>query len=690
MKSLVPLRNFLQALLFLVLVASCRREDPFPYPIGGGPGVDEVAVDSTEVYNIQYQFSEDVIRFGDERSLQYILEVHDDESVVLDAGLPTELRPVVGSILSADVSDRTPYGLGNRVLSVDEVDGTLVCETEVAALDEVFSVLELTSRIPLLNLEGNTLVDSEGNEYKMGRATISEDGELVPETKVSIGSPELICINLPGKTNNFFYVTGQIAFGAVLVVDISLSKLKFEISLEPSFGINAQLGFQYEKTLDEVWADAFRKDLFPKSNLVNGVIQVGPVTLRPYVDIYCYANIKAKGEVQFKFSKASSAKFGWTEEGAFKESKTSESDKNGFVKEINIDGKFAFEPEAEFDLGMGLWTKKLAAEMVPSVSIELAAGLDLSNVNLWRLNPYLSLNIGGEAKGRVLVDLFKVLRLTREMTFLEWSIIDWKWPLLPQYQKESMSISLRENQTPIVFDASYAMTGGLLSRFGILHPSLRIYRGGNLVYTKDDDTNIKVNETYSPSFVLSDLEQDVSYTAKPSIRFRDKYFDIDGYSFSSTSPTAAITDIVQTGSAKGSFYHVGRYYTYEFYFYVNSYIKGSENCKEWGIYDPESVDIHYPNELKDGRVTQYWTGWSNQSAASWTKTAYVYLKDGKEKRFEPHTHTCTYGGGGPVVETHLPFVPNNAEPMTCRLDSIVIDGRTIIPETPVFSTVDRF
>lgn len=664
---------------FLVIFVACKREDP--YPIGGGPGVDEVAELKTDTYEMEYLFSEKVIRFQDDRSLKYILTVEEDETVVLDADLPDELRPAVGSILSADISKSTPYGLGNKVLSIEEVDGTLRCETEVAALDEIFSVLELTARIPIISYHAKKLVDSEGTSYEIGKATISEDGELVPQTKVSLGSSDLVCINLPGKTKDGFYFTGQIAFGAIQVMDISLSKRTFEVSLEPSFGVNGQIGFQYEKTLKEAWADAFRKDLFPKSTVVDGFIQVGPITLRPYVDIYSYVNVMAKGEVQLKFSKAASAKFGWTEKGVFKENTSSTSDKTGFVKEFSVDGKFVVEPEMEFDLGMGLWTKRLAAELAPTISLELAAGLELTNnENLWRLNPYLSANLGGEANGRLLIDFFKFLRLTKEMTFLEWSLIDWKWPLLPHYVDESMDVTLRDNQKPIVFDASYSLTGGLLSRFGILHPALRVYRGGDLISVKDDDTNVKVDETYSPRFVLEGLQSDVSYTAKPAIRFTNMYFDLDGYPFSSTTPTAAITDIVQTGSDKGSFYHNGSYYSYEFYLYVNSYIKGSENCKEWGIYDPQSIDIYNPNPLKDGRVTQYWTGWSNNSSATWTKTPYVYLNNGKEIKFEPHTHTCTYGGGGPVSYTRSGY--ELGDPYAAfRLDSIVVNGHTYIPET---------
>ena len=143
-------------------------------------------------------------------------------------------------------------------------------------------------------------------------------------------------------------------------------------------------------------------------------------------------------------------------------------------------------------------------------------------------------------------------------------------------------------------------------------------------------------------------------------------YDEDGIPFSSTSPTAAITDIVQTGSAEGSFTHNGKNFDYEFKFYVNTEIRGSDNCLEWGVYDPNSDDIYNPNELKDGRVTQYWTAWSNNGSATFSKTPYVILKEnGDYKYFETHSHTLYHGGATRSIQNQS-F--NNIIKM--RLDSI--------------------
>lgn len=669
----------LLAVLFVVL-SGCAKNADIWYMVSSrnkAPGVGSVAKVKTANINMEYQFADNVIRFASDQELGYIVSVGEDEVVKLKPNLPSQLKPVVGSILSADVSQTTPYGLGNKVTAIEEVDGALVCHTKVAAIDEVFSVLELESAIPLVVPAGSEIKDSQGNTYETSTATISEDGELIPASKISIGKPELLCINLPGIAKKGFSGYGQLALGAILVVDISLSKFKFEVSLEPSAGVNLQVGCQYEKTLKELWGDAVKVDLFPKTTVFTGVIQVGPVTLRPYVDTYAYVNLKAKGEAWFKFSRAFSCKFGWTEEGPFYKN-TSRDNSSSFLKEFSMDGKLFVSPEVEFDLGMGLWTTKLAAEIIPAVAVDVGAELELTaNENSWRLNPKAFCDIYAEAKGRVLIDLFKILNLSREMTFATLNLMHWELPLLPDYHESSINVDLRKNFSPLTFDASYSLTGGLLSAFGVLQPSLLVYRGGERVKILNDNTKVSVGKEYSPKFEIQGLNQDVSYTAKAAIRFGDRYYERDGYPFSSTTPTAAITDIVQTSSDYGSFLFEGEYYDYTFKFYVRSYIRGSQNCREWGIYDPQSVHEYYPNELVDGDVVQYWTGWSDNSYATWTKTPYAILNTGETKYYEPHTHTCTYGGGGSVSYAVKPMAAMPGPSMVARLDSVRIGHRVI-------------
>lgn len=670
-------RNLLFLSALLLLVVSCEQEALVwtGFTSRKIPGMDSPVNLKTPEYEMTYQFSEEVIRL-EGNDLVYLIRVEENETVVLDADIPERIKPVVGSILSADVSDKAPFGLGNRVLSVRESDGMFLCETEVAALDEVFSVLEINAAFELLNPEELAILDEEGNPYKLGNVYLTEDGELTDEdVKAPLVVNRMVKIPFP-KASKGFFIDGYLGFGAKFIVAVSLSQRTFEISLEPSYGLDFSVGLTGEKILKEHWGDAQRFTVFPRASLVNGFIQLGPVTLRPYVDTYVYLETKVKGEGALHFGKGGSVKLGWNEKGKIYEPKTVEGNE-GFFKGFTLDGKLAFGPTWEFDFGLGLWTKRIAAEIVPSAYFEVGAELELTaNENSWRLDPKAYVDFALDANGRALIDFFGFCHLTGEMSFAHLPLWEKSWSLLPWYDETSATVDFRKGVSPIVFDAQYRMTGGLMSAFGVVYPALRIFRGGELIKVLDNSTRMALNSVYTPSFVITGLEQDVSYTAKPSIMIGEVYFDKDGIPFSSTTPTAAVTDIVQTGSDHGAFYFNGYDYEYIFEFYVSSYIKGSANCQEWGIYDPESVDTYNPNPLEDGRVTQYWTGWANTPSATWTKTPYAILQDGSTKYYEQHSHTCSYGGGGPVM--NLPAKTSFADkPMVARLDSVAINGKTI-------------
>lgn len=685
----------LSSFLFLLLfVVSCRQQDVLVWNFFRGhepvPGVGQTAELSSDTFQMSYRFADEVIRFSDSEAERYILAVEEDETVVMDARVPSSLRPAAGSILSAGVTATTPFGLGNRVLSVEEVDGALYCRTEVASLDEVFSELELTAAVPL-NPDDLVLLDEDGNPIQTGRAVITEEGEMVvasPDSKAggSIGRPDLITIPIPAaKTGG--YLSGDIGFGTVLVVEISRSSRTFEVSIESSMGFNASLGYRNEAELTKISNEDNPKRLrfLPKTTIVEGVVQLGPVTLRPYVDISGEIALKLKGDVHVDFGQGFSVKVGWNQDGPIL---TGHARDDHFFKEFVLDGRLCVEPSLSLDFGLGLWTKRVAAELKPTLSFEAGAELELTaNENTWRLEPKAYAESHITVDGVLLIDIFKILHLTRELTFADWEIFHKDWPLLPKYEESSLSVEFVRGSTPPCFDASYTLTGGLLSQFGAVYPSLRVFRGGELIKVLDDDTRIAVNKLFSPSFLIDNMEHDVSYTAKPSVRIGSRYFDKDGIPFSSTTPTAAVTDIVQTSSDQGSFYFQGHYYAYIFEFYVSAYIKGSQFCDEWGIYDPEAVDEYNPSELVDGRITQYWTGWSDYSSATWTKTPYVILPGGEYKFYESHSHTCSYGGGGPVMNDAPARygIPSSGfgssltdQQMVARLDSIVVGGRTIV------------
>lgn len=360
-----------------------------------------------------------------------------------------------------------------------------------------------------------------------------------------------------------------------------------------------------------------------------------------------------EGTISTKVSKQFGGKFGLKNGNAFHENLTNSS--TDIIKNISVDAKGEINLVTKLDFGMGLYTKNIAVGIDPSISTGLSTDFKLNNENLFRNHPNLDFKIKADADAFFYAQFFGKEFVHTQASLASIDLFSHSWPLLPALVENTLEINKRKYDGPLMFDAEYKLRGGLLTDLSnklgnhfdafTIMPTFRVYRGGNEVYHIIDAQEIKGSGTQKFEFELGDLEHDVSYTGKPCIIIGNNMYDEDGVPFSSTSPTAAITDIVQTGAANGSFYHNGSNYDYEFYFYVNAQIKGSDNCKEWGIYDPKSENIYNPNALEDGRVTQYWTAWSNNSSATFTKTPYCILKDdGSTKYFEEHSHTLYYGG----------------------------------------------
>ena len=216
-------------------------------------------------------------------------------------------------------------------------------------------------------------------------------------------------------------------------------------------------------------------------------------------------------------------------------------------------------------------------------------------------------------------------------------------------------------------DASYQIEDkGLLSELMNIYPAIHVYKGSEEIYLQQTDQSI-YNGTYT--FPLTGLDKDTHYTAKPAIVMWNIAYDEDGVPFSAITPTAAITDIVQTSASHGTdaFYYDGQYWDYEFKFYVNVHLVGSQYCKSWGIYDSNSIKKYNPCELKEGRQTQYWTAWGNSSSATFSKRPYVVLLDGNYIYYNESSHTLTYSELGDLKS--LPLDISSGD-LVFRLDSV--------------------
>ncbi len=659
--------HILLAIIIPVLFVACQIN-----VLEGEPeeekGFDHPVTEDIEGGKITYQYNDEVIVLS-ETTQQYLVKVEADTILYFSESTPEKLLPYKGGIISsAVVDDKTPYGLGNRVISVSQDDGLYKCVTTAAPLDEIFKELNLVADIMLVTDTISSQV--EDVDGKFHDVTVSKLSETKAEH--SFGSPNVLTVGFDGLSGKHAggYVSGGASIGAVVSIDFELSDDRYDCSLSLYAGFDGEIGV---KTLCE----GYRK-LLPRTGkwtIVNTVLTLGPVVLRPFVDVELGIEGSAEGSISTSVSKRFGAKFGMRNGKGFYENMT-ESDTN-IVENISVDVKGGVALVTTLDFGMGLYTKNIAASIDPSLSMGLSTDFKVNNDNLFRNHPTLNFDITGNASVSVYAQLFGKDLFREEMDFASLNIFNYSWPLLPSLVENSLKVTKRDASGPLTFDAEYSLMGGLLSKLNFpLCPVFKVYKGSELIDVVSCSESISENAAKKFTFELTDLEHDISYTGKPCLVIDDNQYDEDGIPFSSTSPTAAVTDIVQTGAAEGSFPHNGYDYKYEFYYYVNAYIIGSDNCTEWGLYDPRSIKIHTPFELKDGNTRMYWTGWSNYSSATWSKTPYVILKEnGDYKYFETTIHTTYYGGyfsahsNEAMVPHPMAFSPVSLS--GCRLDSVV-------------------
>ena len=148
-------------------------------------GIDSPKTEEFETGSITYQFNDNVTVL-DESSRLYLVRTEADTVLYISKSIPADQKPYVGKIISSGIIDeKTPYGLGNKVLSVSEEDGLYKCITTSASLEEIFKELSLSADIQLItDTISNPIEDINGN---MCEVKATEENNA----RASIGSPNI-------------------------------------------------------------------------------------------------------------------------------------------------------------------------------------------------------------------------------------------------------------------------------------------------------------------------------------------------------------------------------------------------------------------------------------------------------------------------------------------------------------------
>ena len=580
-------------LIIPVLLVACHAnvldDEPenikgFGYPI----------TEDVEGGKITYQYNDEVIVLS-ETTQRYLVKVEADTILYFSEATPERLLPYKGGIISsAVIDDKTPYGLGNRVISVSQESGLYKCVTTAASLDEIFKELTLAADIMLVtDAIPSQVEDVDGNLHDV---TVSK----FSETKAEIGSSNVLTVKLEGQSDEQVgpYVEGDISLGAVLSIDFERSKNRYDCSLSLYAGFDGEIGVKtqcegYKKLLP-------RKD---KWQILDSKLPFGPVVLRPFVNAEIGLKGNAEGSISTGLFKEFGAKFGMKNRKSFYENLTEPDAK--IIKDISVDVKGEVALVTTLYFGMGLYTKNIAVSIDPSLSVGLSTDFKVNNENLFKNNPTLDFDIKAETKGAFYAQFFGKELFREEMDFVSLNLFNHSWPLLPSLVENSLKVTKRDASGPLTFDAEYSLAGGLLSNLDYpLYPAFKVYKGSELVDFISSAENIYGDAAKEFTFELSGLENEVSYTGKPCLVIGDKSYDEDGIAFASslTCPDSHHPHLIDLGLPSGTMWaccNVGANAPKEFggkYAWGETETKDVYNIKTYKFakeVDPNSYDGHY-------------------------------------------------------------------------------------------------
>lgn len=617
-------------------------------------GIDTPEEETTDSYHITYQYKEGVIVLSPARQI-FLDHVVADTILYFSSDTPEEILPAVGDVVTSSQSEKLPYGLGNVVLSRMEEGGFYKCVTTSTALDQIYSELEVSATFSLLDSLAGGFYDDEGNFIE---AEWEEDSETRADD-----SPKMLKLNLKKNfADKTISISGTLALGVDPDLEISLLRGQYECSLEVASHFNGNVKLSGLKVGMKDTCNFFSKT-------VAGYLAIGPIVLRPFIKIEASVKAEGKGTISYSCEIGERTKYGFRKNekgnGFFKENITQPFTHTDLLDpEIDVNASVVLDiPSVDF--GLGLYTTRIASGIKPKLSFKLATDLNMNEPNLFRNESSIVASANVEADAFFCTDLLfeKLVYVPASVTY---ELGSWEWPLTPRLKENSLTIE-KGSSEPLTFYASYQIEDkGLLSELMNIYPAIHVYKGSEEIYLQQTDQSI-YNGTYT--FPLTGLDKDTHYTAKPAIVMWNIAYDEDGVPFSAITPTAAITDIVQTSASHGTdaFYYDGQYWDYEFKFYVNVHLVGSQYCKSWGIYDSNSIKKYNPCELKEGRQTQYWTAWGNSSSATFSKRPYVVLLDGNYIYYNESSHTLTYSELGDLKSLPLDISSGN---LVFRLDSV--------------------
>lgn len=137
-------------------------------------GIGEVYTTSSELGKISYQYNDGVLVYNGSNQ-DYIIIPEEENSIYIMDNIPNELIPKEGSYITANCTEKIPFGLHNKVASVIHAGGMYKVELEAATRKEIFKEFDIKIdfdyAVPNAQIEDSTEI--------LSRSMILRDSVLI-------------------------------------------------------------------------------------------------------------------------------------------------------------------------------------------------------------------------------------------------------------------------------------------------------------------------------------------------------------------------------------------------------------------------------------------------------------------------------------------------------------------------------
>lgn len=513
------------ALYFLAIVfmlGSCTNaldeitESEMEIPASELAGLDSTVTETTDNYTVTYQYRSDAVLYP--QVLHNYIEAQDADSVLfLKKGVPAKYIPKAGDVLTARASEALPYGLGCRVVSVEETSDGYRINTCSAALDEIFSELKVSASFLLADTVTHA-AEARG---------ITADYNLI---NIQVDK------TMPGTS---FKGTLKAGFGYTL--DIDISKDLFELSTHLYGNYKLKTGVKIAgQTSKYKWGEG--KVNLAKADLKK--LQIGPLVMRPHIGWKLYTSVKGEMDAMLDSGLGFDIQAGIRGGKTFIQSNTDFPAGSGEMMDyFTWQGKGTVANEAELSFGATFFNFLPVDLVNTTLACDVSAKLDMEEPNLFKngsqaeIDVKCNVDITKDVKKVFGNNLIKDNRPTATISLYKNSHL-----LLPKFvSQDDECVEIGET----LVSNRFWLDGGLMSPFMDIRPVMAVYRGDELYVQQVGEVPVGTGKSQPYSFAVERNPTDTELTFCPGISINGKVYLVEGktFMFESKEPRIEITSI---------------------------------------------------------------------------------------------------------------------------------------------------